>query len=405
MSSKVVWKFPWGYAESFAIAAGFTLAGAGIQFFSGTHIPLLVFPYNAAALIAFIIALFCLQRFGHRNSLIQWLSSIPAALSAMVLFTVLSLLMGFVTQSEMAAANDIASNVKHSWMYLFAQIYILTSLGLTIFRRFSVKLKNIGFTINHAGLWIVLAAASFGAGDIQRFTMRVNEGAIEWIGTDRYGNMVELPVAIMLHDFNVDFYPPEIGIWNSTKEQLLKTPSFSLLKPDTVFQWESYNFRINTLLKYAWLMGDTFRSAPAPGSVYAAEVTVWPSGSDSIKGWICQNSALQNAMSLPFSDDLELVLKPSKPKFFQSQVTIYTKNGSVSDETIMVNQPVDVDGWTVYQFSYDEAMGEWGTSSVFELVKDPWLPVIYIGLAFLIAGSVFMFLSGVKPRKKANDLR
>ena len=38
--------------------------------------------------------------------------------------------------------------------------------------------------------------------------------------------------------------------------------------------------------------------------------------------------------------------------------------------------------------SYDDRMGRWSELSVVELISDPWLPVVYVGIFLLIAGGV-----------------
>ena len=48
--------------------------------------------------------------------------------------------------------------------------------------------------------------------------------------------------------------------------------------------------------------------------------------------------------------------------------------------------------------SYDETMGKDSQISVIEVVHDPWLPVVYIGIFCLIAGSIYLFWKGEKIR-------
>jgi hypothetical protein len=45
-------------------------------------------------------------------------------------------------------------------------------------------------------------------------------------------------------------------------------------------------------------------------------------------------------------------------------------------------------------------MGKWSTLSVFELVSDPWLPVVYIGILFLAIGALGMFFTASEASKK-----
>lgn len=399
-SNRPVWKFPWGYIEGLAIAAGLIIAGTAIQFVTASYIPLPVMPYNLVALPLFVILLIFIQLRCKQNPLVIWLSSVQASISAIIFLTFLAILMGLIRQDENAPATLLFLNIKHSWMYLLAQVYILTTLGFTIIRRFSFSLKNAGFMMNHIGLWIVLAGAAFGSGDIERYTMRVEKGTVEWIGVDRNDQMQELPVAIFLEDFKIDYYPPQAGIWSVSEEKLLKNPSFNLNSADTIFIWNQFKFEIKQVLQNAWLMGDTFREAPIPGSVYAAQVCISENKSEKRCSWISSTSSLQQPFSMAFSDDYELVMKPPKARLYQSDVTVYTRNGNEISAPVTVNKPVSIDGWKIYQFGYDESMGQWSTSSVFELVRDPWLPVIYTGLCMLLCGAIFIFVTGVTAKRK-----
>lgn len=48
-----------------------------------------------------------------------------------------------------------------------------------------------------------------------------------------------------------------------------------------------------------------------------------------------------------------------------------------------------VDGWKIYQYSYDTRMGKDNEISIFQLVKDPWLPLVYAGIFMMLAGAFF----------------
>ena len=77
---------------------------------------------------------------------------------------------------------------------------------------------------------------------------------------------------------------------------------------------------------------------------------------------------------------------------FLSDVTVYTKNGISVRDTIRVNKPLTVGGWKIYQYSYDEAKGGMSDISILELVRDPWLPYVYLGIFMMLAGAVWLFL-------------
>lgn len=77
---------------------------------------------------------------------------------------------------------------------------------------------------------------------------------------------------------------------------------------------------------------------------------------------------------------------------FVSDVTAYTKSGIVKRDTILVNKPMSIRGWEVYQRSYEDGRGMVGDISVLELVRDPWLPYVYVGIFMMLGGAVCMFV-------------
>lgn len=100
-----------------------------------------------------------------------------------------------------------------------------------------------------------------------------------------------------------------------------------------------------------------------------------------------------NVHQLPIAIELHDFSIEEQPKLsFLSDVTVYTKSGISQRDTIRVNKPLSVRGWKIYQYSYDETMGKESDISVFELVRDPWLPFVYAGIFMMLAGAVWLFL-------------
>ena len=80
------------------------------------------------------------------------------------------------------------------------------------------------------------------------------------------------------------------------------------------------------------------------------------------------------------------------PKRFASKIQILTKTGKNIGTTIDVNKPYEVDGWKIYQYGYDTQMGPRSQITILELVRDPWLPLVYTGFYMMLAGAVIMAL-------------
>jgi cytochrome c biogenesis protein ResB len=73
------------------------------------------------------------------------------------------------------------------------------------------RVKDWGFYLNHLGLWLALFAAGLGHADMERFIVQIDEGAVVQHGYDASTGMPRhLPLAVRLHDFVMEEYPPEI---------------------------------------------------------------------------------------------------------------------------------------------------------------------------------------------------
>ena len=86
------------------------------------------------------------------------------------------------------------------------------------------------------------------------------------------------------------------------------------------------------------------------------------------------------------------------PQRFASSIQILTQTGKNIQTTVEVNKPVEVDGWKIYQYGYDTQMGPMSQTSIFELVSDPWLPLVYAGIYMMLAGAVCMLLSAIRRK-------
>lgn len=103
--------------------------------------------------------------------------------------------------------------------------------------------------------------------------------------------------------------------------------------------------------------------------------------------------ARHSVHELPIAIELHDFSIEEYPEYsYMSDVTVFTKSGLAVRDTIRVNKPLSVRGWKIYQYSYDEAMGDQSEYSVFELVRDPWLPFVYAGIFMMLAGAVCQWL-------------
>lgn len=100
-----------------------------------------------------------------------------------------------------------------------------------------------------------------------------------------------------------------------------------------------------------------------------------------------------NVVALPFSiklEDFEIDTYDDgmSPRQYTSSIIVRDKS---TEEThhlkTSVNHPCSYRGYRIYQSGYDTEMGRY---SVLQVVRDRWLPVVYIGMLLILIGSSIM---------------
>lgn len=105
-------------------------------------------------------------------------------------------------------------------------------------------------------------------------------------------------------------------------------------------------------------------------------------------------------MFMDIDSNLALVMTPSEPKSFISNIEVYTQEGGYyKEENLRVNHPLKAGSWRIYQYGYDNNMGKMSSYSSFELVYDPWLNMVYLGIGLLALGSLLLIIFGKNYKK------
>ncbi|MBR0523568.1 MAG: cytochrome c biogenesis protein ResB [Prevotella sp.] len=111
----------------------------------------------------------------------------------------------------------------------------------------------------------------------------------------------------------------------------------------------------------------------------------------------------QEVVELPLAIELKKFIMETyddgSPKRFASKIEILTKTNKKIHATVDVNKPVAVDGWKIYQYGYDQSMGAKSNTSILELVRDPWITIVYIGIYMMLLGALCMFIFGIKTKR------
>ncbi len=404
-----MWKQPWGYTEGWAISIGLFITGVVLQLTTGkVDATLFQYPLNALAGGVYLFFLIMIYVASRKAVALQWFYSLTASITSLTAWMVLVIIMGLTRQMAPSATvthGKLLSGLGFmqmtvSWPFMLLFLYFLSVLGLVTIHKISrFRLKDIPFILNHAGLFITLLAAILGNGDLQRLRMTASLEGPEWRATDDAGEMVELPLAIELKSFTIDEYPPKLlAIDNTTGKALPENNPENILVETAPLSGSLLDWYIevtNSSPMAACVRGtDTmnFVAFHSEGATTALMVKARHKTDGTEKsGWVSCGSFMFPYVSLPLSDSVSLVMPEPEPKRFASEVTVYTKEGERTDALIEVNKPLSIGGWKIYQLSYDETKGKWSRTSIFELVKDPWLPVVYAGILMMLLGSVCLF--------------
>ncbi|HYX09626.1 MAG TPA: cytochrome c biogenesis protein ResB, partial [Bacteroidales bacterium] len=159
-------------------------------------------------------------------------------------------------------------------------------------------------------------------------------------------------------------------------------------------------------LPLAWPENKSFIQKDTVGATPAAlVVAINPVSKDTVAGWIASGSFRLEPKYLALGSDKLLFLTKPEPRKFSSEIVIRSKDNQTDTVRIFVNKPVTKAGWKFYQMSYDTQRGKWSNLSVIEAVRDPWLPVVYVGIFLMLAGAVYIFWIGregnEEPTKKS----
>lgn len=412
-TNKRMWATPWGYKESVTIIIGLILVGFMLQFLLGSfNFFLLASPINYIIGGIIILLVFGLSFF-RKNIWYQWFTGVPFSVSLIIALLGFAMIMGLVPQVIRLSPHDHSftsflgfRQVTSMWPFVIIYLVFLLSLGLLIARRlWNFNKKDYAFYLNHLGLWLFFFGAGLGSADMQRYVMHVMEGDTEWRVYSDDKDVKELEIAIKLHDFYMEEYPPKLTVINKYTGEITtgnKKEFFSIDDKMPQGKVGDWNFTLNQYFHEAVRTSDsTYREVKMPGASPAANITVANAKTgDKHTGWVCGGNSAQIYMTLDLDSLHTVVMTQPEPKRFVSYIDVITKDhGEYKDVALEVNKPFKVGDWVIYQYGYDNEMGKMSSYSSFELIYDPWIYPVYIGMLLIALGSLAFVVFGTNKKK------
>jgi len=367
--------------------------------------PNFIFPYNLWIVIFLFVFSFSFYILLRNKKIFVFLSSVHTSISILTIYLFFLLIMGFLPQND---NNSLISkfgltHIVVSYPFVFISLYLILNLLLVIWKRlfFPMNFKNVAFLFNHIGILIVLIFGNIAGFDLIKLDMYAEKNKPVWYGFDDRRKIKELPFAIELKDFKIEFYKPNIQLLKIENENKLKLIKQAPIDKNNI---ELGNAKIKILKKvnYAWFFEDSVFSSYTPGytkAIYAEIVTP----TEKINTWLSYGTIAQKSRFVRLGNYV-ITLSEPQPKKYVSYVKVYTKDEKVYEDSILVNHPLDIYGWKIYQKDYDHDLGEFSNVSIFEVNYDRWLSVIYFGIYMMVIGAVLLMFTVNKGGKNVNNL-
>jgi len=399
-----MWNKPYTLREGTAIVVGLLVTGGLLQVTIGPlEWGIFAWPANIITLILLVLALIIVYALRKRSYFCRFMSTMQAAIPAIATAAILTLLMGLTKQvAEGKAPIDPLGLTKmlNFWPFILVYLWMTAIVGeVTLNQIVHFSWRRLPTLTSHVGLFLVLTCGTLGSADMLRVKMFCEQGQVEWRGLDAFSAVHHLPVAIQLEKFTIDEYPPKLML---ISKMVGKIPGGMM-----------GNIRMDSLGQARNKEGYIASDATGNACAVLVKVTTGVNTNESsilgfgfhkryqhtITGWLTCGSYLFPYQSLKLNDGRSLVMPNREPRRFASLVDIYTQDGKNIHTEIEVNKPFTINGWKIYQLSYNEQMGKWSNLSIFELVTDPWMPVVYVGIFMLLFGAVGMFLTASRKKE------
>ncbi len=261
----------------------------------------------------------------------------------------------------------------------FAALGLLTAVNIAVCSLRRVRTAPAHFTLLHAGLVIIILGAF--ASRFFRFEAQLPLHAGAAADT-AYTDLAsyKLPFSVELKDFRLEYYREPSGritLVSGAKKQDFEAREGAVIK----IPGRGEELKVLRLVRDFGLTG---RNEVVEKSLYwnnpAVQLEI-TSGGKKKKLWFFSNFPGMHSSGLPFG--VLYGIEHAEIRNFTSSVAVSRPSGPEVPAEISVNKPLKMDGYTLYQTSYDPADAGY---TLLTVTMDRGLWIVYAGFTIFLTG-------------------
>lgn len=395
------WDGTLGYSHAVVAVCMTFLVGLALHATIGYRVPFAQQPL-AWLLAALVPVSLVMGRLARKNRVMHWVTGIPVAVVVTTAIGILALIGGVVPASTIQERFH-AESMWSCWPFLLLmELMVINLVGSVGKRCVPFTYVNFIFVTTHAGLAISIIGGAVSALLLERNVVVLFPGVPESKSMRSDGSYTALPFSIELKNFDLDSFPPILAVaaLNPKAEGGVDLKQGEdLVKQGHTQKLHEYSVKTEAFLPKAIFTSKGWEAAAWKTAAPAAKLKVTlPDGTEK-SGWVSCGSIDAPQMHLEVAEHVAIVMLDPRPKAFTSQVRI-NENGKTSEAAIKVNEPIQRQGWTIYQLSYDSKAGAASQYSTLEVVRDPGINTVYFGMGLLVLGTCLHLWKGVSNSSK-----
>lgn len=398
------WDGTLGYSHAVVVVCMTLLVGLGLHATIGYRIPFAQQPL--AWLLAALVPLSLVTgRLARKNRVMHWVTGIPVAVVVTTAIGVLALIGGIVPASVIQERFH-AESMWSCWPFLLLmELMVINLVGSVGKRCVPFTYANFIYVTTHAGLAISIIGGAVSALLLERNVVVLFPGTPESKAMRSDGTYAALPFSIELKDFVLESFPPVLAVASldpKAEGGVDLKQGEDLVQSGQTQRLHGHSIKIVEFLPKAIFTSKGWQSAPWKTAAPAAKLRVTSPDGTHKSGWVSCGSIDAPQMHLEVAEHVAIVMLDPRPKSFTSQVRI-NEGGKTTEAAIKVNEPIQRQGWTIYQLSYDSKAGAASQYSTLEVVRDPGINAVYFGMGLLVLGTCLHLWKGVSNASKGGN--